>query len=184
MNKKKLFISMITIMAVILSSFSLPAAVSAKSFTLNTLKGKSFSFSSGAGGWSTDITFRSNGTFSGQYHDSEYKEVYLCNFSGKFGKLKKVNKYVYSARLVNIKIKNKKKTVKKNGLKYIYTTSPYGLEKGKNFYFYLPGVSCAKLPKDFKNWVFFGKVPKKLTFYGLYNINEKTGFRGDDAASK
>ena len=54
---------------------------------------ESFIFTSGVGGWGTDLTIAPDGTFTGSYHDSEMGaigdenpngEVYVCAFSGAF----------------------------------------------------------------------------------------------------
>ena len=54
---------------------------------------KNFLFCSGAGGWSTGLKLNADGTFSGEYHDSNMGEtgdgypngtMYECTFSGKF----------------------------------------------------------------------------------------------------
>ena len=56
-------------------------------------EGMEWSFCSGAGAWSTDLQIRPDGTFTGQFHDSEMGEsaeaypdgtVYICEFSGRF----------------------------------------------------------------------------------------------------
>lgn len=52
-----------------------------------------FVFSSGAGGWFTELELQPDGSFTGSYHDSEMGEfaedypngtVYVCEFSGRF----------------------------------------------------------------------------------------------------
>ena len=55
-------------------------------------------FSSGVGGWGTSLTLERDGTFSGQFHDSDMGAigedypngtVYLCHFPDGFRTLKK-----------------------------------------------------------------------------------------------
>ena len=43
-----------------------------------------FVFSSGAGAWATILNIESDGTFTGEYHDSDIDTVWICEFSGKF----------------------------------------------------------------------------------------------------
>ncbi|MBP3520159.1 MAG: hypothetical protein J6J87_02310, partial [Oscillospiraceae bacterium] len=72
------------------------------------LAGK-YRFLSGAGGWQTFLKVNADGTFYGQYHDSEMGEyepvkypkgtVYLCNFDGAFDSLERVDQYTYTMRL-------------------------------------------------------------------------------------
>ena len=65
-------------------------------------------FSSGVGGWGTSLTLEQDGTFSGQFHDSDMGAigedypngtVYLCHFSGRFSDIEKVDEYSYSMTL-------------------------------------------------------------------------------------
>jgi len=69
------------------------AAVSlAEASVLDRLGGMEWCFSSGAGGWSTDLWTQADGSFTGEYHDSEMGEtgegypdgtIYVCRFSGQ-----------------------------------------------------------------------------------------------------
>ena len=65
-------------------------------------------FSSGVGGWGTSLTLERDGTFSGQFHDSDMGvigedypngTVYLCHFSGRFSDIEKLDEYRYSMKL-------------------------------------------------------------------------------------
>lgn len=146
---------------------------------------KKFMFSSGAGGWSTNIKLDKNGRFKGQYHDSDLGDtgskypngtVYICNLSGKFTKPKRINKYTYSMKLKYIKRKGKVgKEYYKKGTKYIYA-EPYGFDDAEEFLIYLPGSKMAKLPDAFKTWLYGAEKFKKLPCYGIYNVGGKEGF--------
>ena len=146
---------------------------------------KKFTFSSGAGGWSTDIKLTDNGRFQGKYHDSDLGDtgpkypngtVYICNFSGKFTKPKRINKYTYSMKLKYIKKKGKVgKEYYKKGIKYIYS-DPYGFDDAKEFRIYLPGSKMTKLPDAFKTWLYGAEKFNKLPCYGIYNVGGKEGF--------
>ena len=66
------------------------------------------SFSSGVGAWGTGLTMAADGSFSGEYHDSDMGDsgddypdgtVYLCNFSGKFTEIKQLDDHSYSLTL-------------------------------------------------------------------------------------
>lgn len=57
------------------------------------MSGLTFNFASGAGGWWTEFTMNGDGSFKGNYHDSEIGStgrgypkgtVYVCKFSGRF----------------------------------------------------------------------------------------------------
>ncbi|MDD7463574.1 MAG: hypothetical protein SOW41_08375 [Anaerococcus sp.] len=83
---------------------------------LQGLDGKKFVFMSGAGAWQTEIFFNSDGTFSGEYSDSDGSERYVCQMKGKFVVDSKVNETCYILRLVDPEI-----------------TSPSGTNESKNF---------------------------------------------------
>ena len=57
-----------------------------------TMAGLEWSFSSGAGAWSTELYIQTDGSFSGDFHDSDmgdctdeypYGTLYFCAFSGR-----------------------------------------------------------------------------------------------------
>lgn len=155
------------------------------------LDGVSFSFSSGAGGWGTSVTFGPNGTFTGGYHDSDMGvtgpnypngTVYICNFSGSFSNAMKVDDLTWTIRLQDVSMSQVPGgTEYKNGVKYIYS-EPYGLDDGDLFYIYLPGRSTADLPEQFMYWIctpnaWWGdRIPSTLPFWGMYNVGGEMGF--------
>lgn len=104
-----------------------------------------FVFSSGAGGWATEITLNDDGTFNGQYHDSDMGDsgtgysngtVYICDFSGKFTMPKKINEYIYSMNLETLDVEGTSGTVYyENDIRYIVSAFiiPYKTSVGKCF---------------------------------------------------
>ena len=145
------------------------------------------SFCSGAGAWSTELAFRGDGTFTGNYLDSdmgsstsEYPDgtAYVCEFSGSFTNITKINDYTYSLTLDEVV------TAKEFGEEWIedsirYIASPpYGIYDGREFLLYTPDAPVASLDKTFLGWFpidleFDGE---KLGKYGLYNIETGDGF--------
>ena len=76
-----------------------------------------FSFLSGAGGWSTDLTLNRDGSFAGVFHDSEMGEmgdeypngtVYICAFSGVFTDIQQVSEYAYAMKLSEIRTEHQR----------------------------------------------------------------------------
>ena len=68
------------------------------------LKGNRFVFASGAGAWGTELTIDDDGSFKGQYHDSDMGSTgdgypngtrYYSEFNGQFSEPEKVNEYTY-----------------------------------------------------------------------------------------
>ena len=71
---------------------------------LKKLDGVEFTFTSGAGGWRTILKFKSDGTFKGEYTDSNLGEtgsnypkgtIYKSTFSGNVKSIKKVGEFEY-----------------------------------------------------------------------------------------
>jgi len=57
---------------------------------------------SGAGAWNSVIELNNDGTFEGEYYNSDATTIYVSDFKGKFGKFKKLDDNTYSMILENI----------------------------------------------------------------------------------
>ena len=149
-------------------------------------------FASGAGAWGTTLTLNLDGTFEGQYHDSNMGEngdeypngtVYYCNFSGRFGSMMKLNDYSYYMRLEELVYDTdigREQIGEEEGIRYV-TAEPYGIVGGVEFIFYLPGTPVEELNEDFINWwpdayLWRNGELDTLIGYGLYNVNTGYGF--------
>ena len=151
-----------------------------------------FTFSSGAGAWSTELYVEADGSFSGTYHDSDMGDsgddypngtLYLCNFKGKFTEPVKIDDYTYSMKIETIELEQTPDEVEyEDGFKYVYS-EPYGLENADEFLVYLPGALVSSLPEEYLSWtmlLYEETVPEELPFYGIYNVADQTGFQGVD----
>ena len=147
-------------------------------------------FSSGAGGWGTEITLYRDGTFYGSFHDSEMGStgkgypngtVYICNFSGKFVDIEQIDENSYRMHLVSLA------TEHEEGFEWIeneilYIASyPYGLDGGDEFVFYLPDTPTGQLSEDFLSWwpgryESFENPKATLSYYGILNVANDQGF--------
>lgn len=148
-----------------------------------------FLFSSGAGGWGTVVTINPDGTFTGEYSDSEMGVTgsgypngtcYISTFSGKFTDIEKVDEHTYSLRLESIETDEEEgEEWIEDGVKYI-AAEPYGFEDGEVFYLYMPGTENGTLPEGFVSWMQCldpcGEQGEILTTYGLYNAEMEYGF--------
>lgn len=151
-----------------------------------------FFFSSGAGGWGTELSLNRDGTFSGKYVDSDFGDigdeypkgtVYKCEFTGEFDKIRKTGDNEYTLNLKSIKYKNKPDTSEiKDDKRYKYTT-PYGLEEGKEYKLYTPGKTTDDLSDGLLGWLTYapgstgtGEPPEKLSVYVLHNVKMNYGF--------
>ena len=158
--------------------------------------GTEFSFLSGAGAWRTIITLNRDGTFTGWYLDSNMVEigegypqgsVYVCDFSGKFDGIEKINQYSYRMTLTDVKTE---KVVGEewieDGVRYI-ASEPYGLfdtfnnQECTEFIFFTSDTPIDQVPEEFLLWYpFRGSLeedPKTtLSCYGILNVTTNVGF--------
>jgi hypothetical protein len=154
-------------------------------FDFSVLSGWEFEFTSGAGGWMTVVYIEPDGTFSGEFHDSEmgsagedYPDgtIYVCNFTGRFTAAQKISEYEYSMKCVDLAQDGKEGEEEIiDGIRYI-TSTPYGFDNADEFRLYLPGKLVSELPAEYVDWVYGLSEYAKLDFYGLYNISGEQGF--------
>lgn len=151
----------------------------------------SFTFSSGAGGWRTWITLYADGTFEGQYSDSEMGDIgdgypngsyYIADFTGKFVNIQKVDEFSYSMELGEVTLGREPGTEWiEDEIRYV-AAEAYGLDGGKEFVFYTPETPVAGLSEMFLGWWpgrFMDPSAETLSCYGIYNKAEETGFFTD-----
>ena len=151
--------------------------------------GNTFDFSSGVGGWSTEVVVSEDGSFAGYFHDwdlgdtgEDYPEGtrYECTFSGVFAVTGKIDPYTYELRLVTLEREGSNGEERiVDGVRVIGGDA-YGIEGGDVFMLYFPGRETADLPEAFLEWIrmpnAWEEVPGALPFYGLYNVKAETGF--------
>lgn len=164
-----------------------------KEFSFEQLQNLDFLFSSGAGGWGTTLQIHPDGSFEGQYHDSEMGSIgegypsgtmYQSNFNGQFTQPEKVDDYTYSMQIENIHYEQEIGTEEiKDDILYIYTDA-YGLEEAENILIYLPGTPLAELSEEFRSWIGYYDLSAtedtELPFYALNNEAKEEGFAGYD----
>lgn len=164
-----------------------------ENLSFNDFQNLQFVFSSGAGGWGTYLNIHEDGSFSGQYSDSDMGDIgdgypngirYESNFSGKFAEPVKVDDYIYSMKIEKLSYKQPVGTEEiKDGILYVYS-DVYGLNGTEELLVYLPGMPQEELPEEYKNWVNYYLTyegdGKTLSFVGLYNEKEQLGFSSYD----
>lgn len=99
-----------------------------------------FCFSSGVGAWSTIMEIHEDGSFEGNFHDSDMGDsgegypngtVYFCDFRGQFSEPVRVNEYTYSAEIQNMELERESGTSEIiDGIRYIYS-GPYGFDNAE-----------------------------------------------------
>ena len=148
-------------------------------------------FASGAGAWATVMTPERDGTFSGEYHDSDMGDsggeypngtVYVCDFSGRFSDIEKADENSYSMTLAEIgsDYEAEKEWIE-DGVRYV-SSEPYGIEDGDEFILYLPDTPTDGLDEEFLSWwpgrYMTEEQTGTLGMYGLYNVKMGYGFFG------
>lgn len=159
--------------------------VSAELFS--ELKNTVFTFSSGAGAWGTELHIRADGSFSGQYQDSNMGEtgedypqgtVYQSVFSGRLAMPVPLDENSFQADILEIEYENPPETEEiQDGVLYRYTTA-YGLEDAERLIFYTPGTPMEELTEEVKSWLHCGD--EELPFYATVNEIHSYGFPGED----
>ena len=168
----------------------------ADTFDFKAFENLEFYFASGAGGWRTFLNIEEDGSFFGEYSDSDMGSTgegypngtyYYCKFNGKFTEAVKVNDYTYSMKIEEISCVNEPETSEIiDGILYYYAT-PYGMEGAEEVLIYLPGAPVSELPEEYINWVRNDMVDPdavELPFYGLYNVTEQNGFSSYDTSGR
>jgi len=183
-------------LALLLSGIGAFAEDEAPSF--ERLAGLQWEFSSGAGGWSTEMRIADDGSFSGNYHDSEMGEtgdeypngtVYVCAFSGLMSDLKQVDDHTWSVRVEKLTTQEpaNRETIE-DGLRYV-TADPYGVVEGDEMTIHLPGTPIEAFTEDMRMWAHLldeENQPAETTDWFLYSSKNETGFVGypaDDGAA-
>lgn len=161
-------------------------AVEVKGSIFEELTGQTFYFSSGAGGWATELRINADGTFEGHYYDSDMGDTgdgypngiqYDCQFKGQFSTPEQDSNYSYVMSVESIETKNETGTEEIiDGIKYVYT-EPAGINVDDKLYIYLPGTPVSLLPEDYTIWAMMALGDSdEQTFYGIYNETYGAGF--------
>ena len=156
-------------------------------FAFDDVSDIEFTFASGAGGWSTYLYIEEDGTFYGNFHDSDMGctgegypggTIYYCDFSGKFTNPVKIDDYSYQFEIESLKCEKEEgeEEIIDERL-YIYSY-PYGLDDADKLYMYLPGKDTKDFSEELQMWLFLTDDEKELPFYALYNENPEYGFVG------
>lgn len=153
------------------------------------LENYNFCFTSGVGSWSTELEVNEDGTFQGNYHDTDMGDsgeeypngtMYVSDFSGKFTDLEAVNNYTYIAQIEYIQCEEAPGTTEiSDGMRIIYS-EPYGMDHAENILFYTKGAPAAELSQGYLDWVrtLPGTIDEngQLAFPGIYNEVAQEGF--------
>ena len=152
------------------------------------LAGQSFEFTSGVGGWYTVITFAQDGSFAGEYHDSEMGEaeeaypegtVYGCLFHGQMSQPEQVDSLTLRMTVTGLTPdEGQIPEFIEDGIRYV-TTEPYGIADGDALTLYLPGTPVKGFSEEFLFWSHVTETDphaEVLPWAVLWNAAAETGF--------
>lgn len=154
------------------------------------LSGLQWEFSSGAGGWSTELNINPDGSFSGSFHDSEMGEVgddypngtvYVCAFTGQMSGLEQVDGHTWRVQVDSAAPDEApgQESID-DGIRYV-TSEPYGVTAGDEMQIYLPGTPIEGFTEEMRMWAHLpGEENSAATLedWFLYSRKNDTGFVG------
>ncbi len=153
-------------------------------------EGMEWSFMSGAGAWSTDMRILEDGSFWGEYHDSEMGEtgekypegtIYCCSFYGTMSFAGQADEYSWNCVIDSLTVNEEvgQETVGE-GIRFVYT-QPYGISAGDTMRLYRPGTPVSALPEDMYIWAHVytdNGVAEELEDWFLCSEKNESGFVG------
>ena len=153
-------------------------------------------FNSGAGAWATVLELRPDGSFTGDYHDSDLTVVSVCQFHGTFRDFVQLTDSSWLLTLDELVLDTERPVGEewdREGYHYISST-PYGftneegntLSSGAQFILYTPEATGhtpgTELYGAYDFWTWWPErhtlhsASDTLRCYGLYNLEGGTGF--------
>ena len=184
----KKVISLIVGLMMLLTSVC--ACAETEETVFSSLAGMEWTFSSGAGGWSTDMQIMADGTFQGQFHDSEMGDtadsypdgtLYLCAFSGRMAVEEQVSDHAWKIRVEELQLEEEpgRESISE-GVRTV-TAEPYGISAGDEMLLYAPGTPMDTIPEDMRFWTHaldMENPPAELEDWFLTSEKNESGFVG------
>ena len=145
--------------------------------------------SSGAGGWRTQITLKEDGTFVGDYYDSEMGmshtdydyTVNICEFSGKYEIIEKIDDYSYTFKFTEVQSeKDEGEQWIEDRIRYV-SSGHWGVSVDQEYILYTDKTPIEKVSENLLVWWpykynYEEENIKTLMCYGLYNKDEEIAF--------
>ncbi|MBP3684574.1 MAG: DUF1311 domain-containing protein [Oscillospiraceae bacterium] len=169
---------------------TMPPTPETEAFSFQELEDIPFVFSSGAGGWRTELTIGSDGSFSGFFRDSnmgiteaEYPNgcISSSEFTGVFRNSEPIDPYSYRLTMSPLTYAVIPGTEEiRDGILYSHVTA-YGLDQAGEMLLYLPGTPLSTMTEDFLLWTNLqGTQLTELPFWALYDPHTGNTFVGGD----
>lgn len=165
------------------------AVAEGEALTTEQLAEMSWCFSSGAGGWSTDLQTAGDGSFNGTFHDSEMGEadeaypngtVYVCSFSGRLSVQEQLGETSWRVHIDSLETeKEAGEAWFEDDMRFV-TTDPYGIREGDDFVLYVPGTPVEALTEEMRMWAHLlgDETPDVLADWFMYSETNDSGFVG------
>ena len=150
------------------------------------LNGYEWSFLSGVGGWSTDMRIRADGSFTGEFHDSEMGEagegypdgsLYFCSFSGRMSVVGQLGENSWKIRVDRLENEPAQESIE-DGIRYV-PADIYGLSEGDEMILYAPGTPVSILSEEMQLWAHVidqETPPTELESWFLMSEKNDSGF--------
>ena len=138
-------------------------------------------FASGAGAWGTYLTLQPDGSFTGEYGDSDMDTRYECKFEGLFTDVQQISDYCWAMILGDVTVEKEEGTTWTEGGIHYIAAGPHGISDGTTFLLYAPGTPADLLPAACRDWwpdAYHWRNGEQdlLNGWALCNLNEGTGF--------
>ena len=158
-----------------------------------TMSGLEWSYMSGVGAWSTDLWIYGDGSFSGEFHDTDMGDaadaypdgtMYRCAFSGRMSLAGQADEYTWRIRVDELKMeKDQDDEIIEDGVRYVWVNS-CGLSEGDEMLLYRPGTPVSMLSEDMQFWAHVldqENAPIELETWFLSSELNESGFVGYEA---
>lgn len=147
-------------------------------------------YASGAGGWGSLLTLLPDGSFTGDYRDSEMGSnapeypngsCYVSVFEGHFTAIQQISDYAWSMTLGSLTTERAPEEAWiADGVRYIAAEAA-GVAGGETFILFAPGTPADEIPAECRDWWpeacrwRNGEI-EQLEGWALCNMKEGTGF--------
>ena len=139
-----------------------------------------YMFLSGVGAWKTELWLKDDGSFHGEYFDSDMgvHQYYFCNFDGQFAAPVQLDEYSWSLKIETMETNHELNGGVDDPEAEFIESEPYGIANTQELILYLPGTSLTLLPEACISWMHLRENDTEIPadMYVLYNAAEGYAF--------
>lgn len=150
-----------------------------------------YDFSSGAGAWCTELTLNSDGSFTGNFHDTDFEigeyggahyeaVTNTVSFTGRISPPEHSSAQELETRVLELKCDGFDPYVE-DGVLY-RPTEPYGIAQSDTLRFFMAGAYIDAIPEDLVDWLRMKLAvtdQQTLPFTAIYDGASESGFSGE-----